>query len=160
MSICEELDGIPLAIELAAARVRSLTPTEVLERLGDGLRLLRSSGRGRLARHRTLHAAVDWSYQLLPADERSLFDRLSVFAGGFDFPAVEAICAGPPLDAAEIFDLLASLVDKSMVIADRGAGGTRYRLLETLRQFAAERLADAGGPTTPGAASSPLSRRR
>ena len=145
VSICEDLDGIPLAIELAAARVRSMTPTEVLERLGDGLRLLRSSGRGRLARHRTLHAAVDWSYQLLPADERSLFDRLSVFVGGFDLPAVETICAGPPLDAAEILDLLAGLVDKSMVIADRGAGGTRYRLLETLRQFAAARLADAGG---------------
>jgi predicted ATPase len=127
--ICEDLDGIPLAIELAAARVRSMTPTEVLERLGDGLRLLRPSGRGRLARHRTLHAVVDWSYQLLPDDERSLFDRLSVFAGGFDLPAVETICAGPPLHAAEILDLLAGLVDKSMVIADRGRRGCWRRQL-------------------------------
>ena len=141
VSICEELDGIPLAIELAAARVRSLTPTEVRDRLGDQLRLLRSSRRGGAERHRALRAVVDWSYQLLADDERRLFDRLSVFVGGFDLPAVEAICAGPPLDAADVFDVLTSLVDKSMVIADRGADGTRFRLLETLRQFAAERLA-------------------
>jgi predicted ATPase/class 3 adenylate cyclase len=142
-SICEELDGLPLAIELAAARVRSLTPTEVLERLGDRLRLLRSSGRAASERHRTLRATVDWSYQLLADGERQLFNRLSVFAGSFGVPAAEAICGGPPLEHVEVFDVLASLVDKSMVVADRGADGTRYRLLETLRQFAAERLADA-----------------
>ena len=85
-------------------------------------------------------AAVDWSYQLLTAEERCLFDRVSVFAGGFDLAAVEAICDGPSLEAADVFDVLASLVDKSMVVADRGVNGTRYRLLETLRQFAAERL--------------------
>ena len=141
VSICEELDGIPLAIELAAARVRSLTPTEVRGRLGDHLRLLGSSARRGSERHRTLRAAVDWSYLLLTGDERLLFDRLSVFAGGFDLAAVEAICAAPPLDTTDAFDVLASLVDKSMVVADRGADGTRYRLLETLRQFAAERLA-------------------
>jgi predicted ATPase len=143
-SICEELDGIPLAIELAAARVRSLTPTEVLERLGDRLRLLRSHARGGSERHRTLRAAVDWSYQLLADDERLLFDRLSVFAGSFDLAAVEAICGGPPLDGADVVDVLAGLVDKSMVVSDREAGGTRYRLLETLRQFAAARVAEAG----------------
>jgi predicted ATPase/class 3 adenylate cyclase len=142
-SICDELDGIPLAIELAAARVRSLTPTEVRERLGDRLRLLRSSARGASERHRTLRATVDWSYQLLAADERLLFDRLSVFAGSCDLATVEAICGGPPLDGAEILDVLASLVDKSMVVADRGADGTRYHLLETLRQFGAERVAEA-----------------
>jgi predicted ATPase len=144
VAICEELDGLPLAIELAAARLRSLTPTEVLHRLGDRLRLLRSSGRGGSERHRTLQATVDWSYQLLTGDERCLFDRLSVFAGGFDLAAVAAICAAPPLEEADAFELVASLVDKSMVIVDRGADGTRYRLLETLRQFATERSADAG----------------
>jgi predicted ATPase/class 3 adenylate cyclase len=144
VAICEQVDGLPLAIELAAARLRSLTPTEVLDRLGDRLRLLRSSSRRGLERHRTLEATVDWSYQLLTADERCLFDRLSVFAGGFDLAAVEAICVAPPLERADVFELLASLVDKSMVVADRGVDGTRYRLLETLRQFAAERVAAAG----------------
>jgi predicted ATPase/class 3 adenylate cyclase len=143
VAICEALDGMPLAIELAAARVRSLTPTEVLHRLGDHLGLLRSSGRRGSTRHRTLRATVDWSYQLLTGDERLLFDRLSVFAGSFDLTAVERVCAGPPLDAAEVFELLVGLVDKSMVVADRGSDGTRFRLLETLRQFAAERLAES-----------------
>jgi predicted ATPase/class 3 adenylate cyclase len=147
VAICEQLDGMPLAIELAAARVRSLTPTEILERLGDRLGLLRSTAQRGAERHRTLRATVDWSYQLLTSDERRLFDRLSVFAGGFDLRAVERVCTAPPLDATEMFDALASLVDKSMVVADRSVDGTRYRLLETLRQFAAERLAadDADG---------------
>jgi predicted ATPase len=109
-AICEELDGIPLAIELAAARVRSLTPTEVLQRLGDRLRLLRSTVHTGSERHRTLRATVDWSYQLLTGDERVLFDRLSVFAGSFDISAVEAVCAGLPLDEVDVFDLVASLV--------------------------------------------------
>jgi predicted ATPase/class 3 adenylate cyclase len=144
VAICEQLDGMPLAIELAAARVRSLTPAEVRQRLDDRLGLLRSTARRGAERHRTLRATVDWSYQLLTSEERRLFDRLSVFAGGFDLDAVEWICAQPPLDATEMFDVLASLVDKSMVVADRGVSGTRYRLLETLRQFAAERLGAAG----------------
>jgi predicted ATPase/class 3 adenylate cyclase len=143
-AICEQLDGLPLAIELAAARLRSMTLTEVRHRLGDRLRLLGSSSRRGLDRHRTLQATVDWSYQLLTGDERMLFDRLCVFAGGFDLPAAESICATQPLDAADVFGLLASLVDKSMLIADRNADETRYRLLETLRQFATERLAEAG----------------
>jgi predicted ATPase/class 3 adenylate cyclase len=142
VAICEQLDGIPLAIELAAARLRSMTLTEVLQRLGDRLRLLRSSSRRGLERHRTLQATVDWSYRLLTGSEQLLFDRLSVFAGGFDLAAVEAVCAGPPLARADVFDLLASLVDKSMVVADRADDATRYRLLETLRQFAAERVGD------------------
>jgi predicted ATPase len=144
VAICEQLDGIPLAIELAAARVRSLTPTEIVERLGDHLALLRSTAQRGAERHRTLRATVDWSYQLLTSEERRLFERLSVFAGDFDLRAVEGVCAEPPLDAAEMFDVLASLVDKSMVVADRGVERTRYRLLETLRQFAAERLAATG----------------
>jgi predicted ATPase/class 3 adenylate cyclase len=143
VGICEQLDGIPLAIELAAARVRSLTPGELQQRLGDRLRLLRAR-RGDSGRHTTLRATVAWSYQLLSVDERLLFDRISVFAGGFDVAAVEAICGRSPLDTSDVFDLVASLVDKSMVIADRGDDGTRYRVLETLRQFAAERL-DEGG---------------
>jgi predicted ATPase/class 3 adenylate cyclase len=143
-TICEQLDAIPLAIELAAARLRSMTLTELRHRLGDRLRLLRSSSRHGLERHRTLQTTVDWSYQLLTGAEQVLFDRLSVFAGGFDLPAAESICNAQPLDEADVFDLLASLVDKSMIIADRGADETRYRLLETLRQFAAERLAETG----------------
>jgi predicted ATPase/class 3 adenylate cyclase len=144
VATCEQLDGIPLAIELAAARVRFLTPTEIVERLGDHLALLRSTAQRGAERHRTLRATVDWSYQLLTSEEQRLFERLSVFAGEFDLRAVERVCAEPPLRATEMFDVLASLVDKSMVVADRGDAGTRYRLLETLRQFAAERLAEAG----------------
>ena len=142
--ICRRLDGIPLAIELAAARIRSLTPTELLARLDDRFRLLRGGGRGGLERHRTLRATVAWSYQLLSSDEQLLFDRLSVFAGTFDLAAAEAICAGDGLDDTDIVDLLGDLVDKSMVIAVRSQRGTRYRLLETLRQFGEERLDERG----------------
>ena len=142
--ICRRLDGIPLAIELAAARIRSLTPTELLARLDDRFRLLRGGGRGGLERHRTLRATVAWSYQLLSSDEQLLFDRLSVFAGTFDLAAAEAICAGDGLDDTDIVDLLGELVDKSMVIAVRSQRGTRYRLLETLRQYGEERLDERG----------------
>ena len=141
-SICARLDGIPLAIELAAARIRSLAPEELLERLDDRFRLLRGSGRGGLERHQTLRAAVVWSYQLLSETERALFDRLSVFAGGFDLAAAEKTCSGGPVDEYAVVDLLRSLVDKSMVVADRTERGTRYRFLETLRQYGEERLND------------------
>ncbi len=140
--ICRRLDGIPLAIELAAARIRSLGPAELLERLDDRFRLLRSGGRGGLERHQTLRATVAWSYQLLAADAQLLFDRLSVFAGSFDLGAAEAVCAGDDLDSYDIVDLLGDLVDKSMVVASRSDRGTRYRLLETLRQYGEERLDD------------------
>jgi predicted ATPase/class 3 adenylate cyclase len=143
-AICERLDGIPLAIELAAARTRSLSPTELLARLDDRFRLLRGGGRGGLERHQTLRAAVSWSYQLLTEPHRLLFDRLSVFAGGFDLTAAESVCADTDLDELDVIDLLGELVDKSMVIADRGNGATRYRLLETLRQYGEERLEDRG----------------
>ncbi|MDC3402529.1 hypothetical protein OAX95_01185, partial [bacterium] len=143
-SICQRVDGIPLAIELAAARIRSLSPVELLERLDDRFRLLRGGGRGGLERHQTLRAAVTWSYQLLPEADQLLFDRLSVFAGGFDLRAAEAVCAGDDIDEYDVIDLIGELVDKSMVVADRGESGTRYRLLETLRQYGEERLDDRG----------------
>jgi predicted ATPase/class 3 adenylate cyclase len=143
-AICERLDGIPLAIELAAARTRSLSTAELLARLDDRFRLLRGGGRGGLERHQTLRAAVSWSYQLLAEQHRLLFDRLSVFAGGFDLAAAESVCSDDALDEIDVVDLLGELVDKSMVIADRRGEVTRYRLLETLRQYGEERLEDRG----------------
>jgi len=143
-AICARVDGIPLAIELAAARIRSLSPVELLERLDDRFRLLRGGGRGGMERHQTLRAAVTWSYQLLPEADQLLFDRLSVFAGGFDLRAAEVVCAGDGIDEYDVVDLIGELVDKSMVLADRGESGTRYRLLETLRQYGEECLDDRG----------------
>ncbi len=140
VQICERLDGIPLAIELAAARMRSLSAEEVLERLQDRFRLLRGSGRSTLDRHQTLRATVSWSYQLLTDDERLFFDRTSVFAGGFDLRAAETVCGFDPIDRADVIDLVSSLVDKSMIVAQRGAAGMRYRLLETLRQYAEDQM--------------------
>lgn len=145
-AICDRVDGIPLAIELAAARATSLTPTEILDRLDDRFRLLRSSGRSGPERHQTLRATVTWSYQLLSGLERSFFDRLSVFPGEFDLEAAEAIAAGGDVDRGDVIDLLGELVDKSMIIADRTNRETRFRLLETLRQYGEERL-DARGST-------------
>ena len=138
--ICVRLDGIPLAIELAAARARSLRPAELLSRLDDRFRLLRGSGRGGLERHQTLRATVAWSFQLLTEEERIFFARLSVFAGSFDLAAAEAVCADELIDALDVVDLLGSLVDKSMVIADHSSGTTRFRLLDTLRQYGEERI--------------------
>jgi predicted ATPase/class 3 adenylate cyclase len=147
MQVCQRLDGIPLAIELAAARIRSLSPEELLVRLQDRFRLLRGSGRGTLERHQTLRSTVSWSYQLLTDAERVLFDRLSVFAGGFDMLAAEVVCGTDPLDDSAVLDLLGSLVDKSMVLALHTSGGTRFRLQETLRQFGEEQL-EVRGETT------------
>ena len=142
--ICERLDGIPLAIELAAARVRSMTPADLAGRLDDRFRLLRGGRRSGLERHQTLRATVQWSYQLLTDEERLLFDRLAVFAGGFDVAGAEAVCADDRVDPLDVGDLLAALVDKSMVVADRHGTHARYRLLETLRQYGEERLAEGG----------------
>jgi predicted ATPase len=144
VQICRRLDGIPLAIELAAARVRTFAPADLLDRLQDRFQLLRGSGRGALDRRQTLESMVTWSYQLLSTSEQVLFDRLSVFAGSFTMRAAEAVCASPPLGDREVAGLLTSLVDKSMVVADRGPTGSRYRLLETLRQFGENRLAADG----------------
>jgi predicted ATPase/class 3 adenylate cyclase len=133
--ICRTLGGVPLAIELAAARAKALGPREIFERLSDRFQLL-TGGRGR---HQTLRSVIDWSYELLPANERILFRRLSVFAGGFDLAAAEAVLGnGDPLDALE------HLVDKSLVsVEPAGDESVRYRVLETLRQYGAERLAEA-----------------
>ena len=134
IEICRTLEGLPLAIELAAARAKTLTPQDIRARLSNRFRLL-TGGRGR---HQTLRSTIDWSYDLLPENERVLFRRLSVFAGGFDLQAVEAIC-GDSLDAIE------RLVDKSLVIVEQLSDERlHYRLLETLRHYAAERLAEAG----------------
>ncbi|GAA4081806.1 BTAD domain-containing putative transcriptional regulator [Actinomadura miaoliensis] len=147
VAICRALDGIPLAIELAAARMRALTPAQVADRLGDRFRLLTAGSRAALPRHRTLRAVVDWSWDLLDDDERAVLRRLSVFAGGAVPEAAVRVCASPggtdgPA-AADVLDVIASLVEKSLVMAD-GAAQVRYRLLETVRVYAAERLAEAG----------------
>lgn len=142
-AICDRVDDIPLAIELAAARITSLTPREILDNLEDRFRLLRSSGRSGLERHQTIRATITWSYQLLSAVERSFFDRLSVFPGRFDLAAAEAVGCGDG-DPGEVLDLLRDLVAKSMVAAERTDRGTRYRLLDTLRQYGEERLDDTG----------------
>jgi predicted ATPase/class 3 adenylate cyclase len=143
-AICKRLDGIPLAIELAAARARSLGIEELLARLDDRFRLLRGSGRGSVERHQTLRAAVGWSYQLLAEAEQALFDRLSVFAGSFGLGAAEAVCAGRLVDAPDVVDLLGALVDKSLVTVDRSTTSLRYILMETLRQFGEEGLEHRG----------------
>lgn len=142
--ICRRLDGLPLAIELAAARLRLLTPRQIADRLDDRFRLLTSGARTVLPRQQTLRAVVDWSWDLLDEPERIVLRRLSVFAGGCDLAAAEAVCADPSYDAA---DVLGSLVDKSLVVAAPGPDGSamRYRLLETVGEYAAERLAEAGG---------------
>ncbi|MES4889967.1 BTAD domain-containing putative transcriptional regulator [Streptomyces sp. NPDC096012] len=138
--ICRRLDGLPLAIELAAARLRMLTPRQIADRLDDRFRLLTSGSRTLLPRQQTLRAVVDWSWDLLDADERDVLSRLSVFAGGCDLAAAEAVCGPVALDA------LGSLVDKSLVVAaPSGDGAMRYRLLETVAEYAAERLDETGG---------------
>ena len=142
--ICRLLDGMPLAIELAAARARVLSPEQIEERLSDRFRLLTGGSRMALPRQQTLEAAVDWSYQLLTDDERLIFDRLSVFQGGFNLEAAEAVC-GEGRDIFAVLDLLTGLVDRSMVTAVTDDGGAaRYGMLETLRQFAVRKLADRG----------------
>lgn len=139
--LCYRLDGIPLAIELAAARVRVLSVEEIAGRLDDRFRLLTSGSKTVLPRQQTLHALIDWSYNLLDLGERTLLTRLSVFLGGCTLEAAEAVCSGETLEAFEILDLLTALADKSLVFVDRDADGhSRYRLLENVRTFAAERL--------------------
>jgi predicted ATPase/class 3 adenylate cyclase len=139
--ICRRLDGIPLAIELAASRMASMSPQEVRDRLHDRFRLLSGVRRG-LERHQTLRNAVQWSYDLLSPEEQGLLDRCSVFAGGFDLAA--AVAMGGGADELEVLDVLASLVRKSLIVAERVATGTRYSMLETIRQFAEERLSASG----------------
>ena len=139
--ICRRVDGLPLAIELAAARVRVLSPEQIAKRLEEGFRVLGAAHRKSLPRHRTLHEAIDWSYRLLDERERVLLDRLSVFAGEWSLEAAESVGAGTPLESRDILDLLAALVDKSLVVMREAQGTARYRLLETIREYAAEQLA-------------------
>jgi len=138
--LCRRLDGIPLAIELAAARVRSLSPAELAERLDTRFRLLAGGPRTAVERHQTLRRAIDWSYDLLAEEERQIFRRLAVFAGGFLIGAAEQVINDEGLDAADVLDPLARLVDKSLLVAEDQDGVTRYQLLETIRQYAQDRL--------------------
>lgn len=144
-SVCHHLDGIPLAIELAAARVRSLTVEEINERLDNRFRLLTGGSRTALPRQQTLRAAIDWSYDLLNVQERWFLSQLSVFAGGWTLAAVEGICSDDTIADFETLDFLTSLVDKSLVMVERSEERTRYRLLESVRQYAANRLEESGG---------------
>jgi predicted ATPase/DNA-binding CsgD family transcriptional regulator len=145
--ICHDLDGIPLAIELAAARVRVLGVERIASGLGDRFRLLTGGARSAMPRQQTLRASVDWSHELLSDDERVLFRRMAVFAGGWTLDAVEEVCACDPLERLAILDLLSSLVEKSLVIVEEQGSSVRYRLLETVRQYALDRLVQAGEVT-------------
>lgn len=140
IEICERLDGIPLAIELAAARVRALSPQQIAERLDDRFRLLTGGSRTVMPRHQTLRAAIDWSFDLLPDTERSVLWRLSVFSGAFALEAAEAVCVGPGVGPEEVIDHVTRLVEKSLVNRQE----QRYRLLETVRGYARERSLEAG----------------
>jgi predicted ATPase len=142
--LCNGLDGIPLAIELAAARVKILTVEQVADRLEDRFRLLTGGGRTALHRHQTLRAAMDWSYGLLSENERIALRRLSVFAGGWTLEAAEAVSAGGGVEASEVLDLLTQLVDKSLVGVSMRGGEARYGLLETVRQYGRDKLRESG----------------
>jgi predicted ATPase/Tfp pilus assembly protein PilF len=142
--ICHRLDGIPLAIELAAARVKLLSPEQIRTRLEDRFRLLTGGSRAVLPRHQTLQAALDWSYELLTAGEQALLRRLSVFVGGFSLEAAEAVCGGDEIDAYEVLDRLGQLVDKSLVQVDEPGSEGRYRMAETVRQYGLVKLRAAG----------------
>lgn len=141
--ICRRLDGMPLAIELAAARVRALSPAEILAGLQDRFRLLTGGSRTAVRRQQTLQASVDWSYALLTEPERILFRRFGVFMGGFDLDACREVVCDEDLAPHQVLDVLALLIDKSLVIAETVGGATRYRLLETIRQYAQERLSES-----------------
>ncbi|WP_020578025.1 AfsR/SARP family transcriptional regulator [Actinopolymorpha alba] len=147
VEICRRLDGMPLAIELAAARVRSLSVGQIADRLDDRFRLLTAGSRTALPRHQTLRAVIEWSWDLLTEPERILARRISVFPGGATLAAAERVCAGDGLPAADVLDVLSALVDKSLldaVMPGDGGGEVRYRMLETVRAYGAECLAEAG----------------
>jgi predicted ATPase len=146
--ICFRLDGLPLALELAAARLGALGTATLAERLDDSFRLLRSGSRVGPTRQQTLAATLQWSHDLLDDDEKLLLRRLAVFAGGFDLAAAEAVCAGDGLEVAAVVDVLAGLVEKSLVSAEHLGRGRRYRLLETVRLYALEQLEAAGERAT------------
>lgn len=143
-SVCFRLDGIPLAIELAAARVRSLSVEDINSKLDQRFRLLTGGSRTALPRQQTLRSLIDWSYDLLSPAEKVLLCRLAVFAGGWTLEAAEAVCSGDLVDDWEVLDLLTSLCDKSLAVAEPSGTSTRYRLLETVRQYSRDRLFDSG----------------
>ncbi|MGE5376018.1 MAG: adenylate/guanylate cyclase domain-containing protein, partial [Bacteroidota bacterium] len=146
--ICQRLDGIPLAIELAAAKVRVLSVEQIARRLDDRFRLLTGGSRTALERHQTLRAAIDWGYNLLPPMEQALFRRLSVFAGGWTLEAAESVCSDAFIHLDDVLDLLEHLINKSIAIAEETRHETRYHLLETMRQYANEKLVESGESET------------
>jgi predicted ATPase len=150
VQICRRLSGMPLAIELAAARVKMMTVDEIASRLDDRFSLLTSGNRSALPRQQTLRATIDWSHDLLSEPEKILFRRLAVFAGGFTLDAAESICGQDELKPSDVLDLLGRLVDKSLVVVDAGAAGgqTRYHFLETIREYALEKMKSAGEETS------------
>jgi non-specific serine/threonine protein kinase len=148
--ICRRLDGVPLALELAAARTKLLSVGQISERLNDRFRLLAGGGRTVVARQRTLEATVAWSYELLSEGERRLLVRLSVFSGGWTLEAAEQVCGGRGIEGIDVLDLLSRLVDKSLVVVDDAGADPRYRLLETIRQYARDRLVQSGDMTALG----------
>ena len=141
--VCRALDGMPLAIELAAARLRTMSIDQLADRLDDRFRLLTSGSRTALPRHRTLRAVVDWSWELLSDGERTVLRRLSVFSGGASMEAAERVCAGEAVEQDQVLELLTSLVEKSLLVSV-GDGAPRYRMLTTIKEYAADRLAEAG----------------
>jgi len=142
--ICRRLDGIPLALELAAARIRVMPPEQIAARLDDRFRLLTGGNRTALPRQQTLRALIDWSWDLLVEPERAALRRLSVFVGGWTLEAAEAVCASDDLEAGAVLDMLTRLVDKSLVLAEDQDADERYRMLETMRQYAREKLLESG----------------
>src|SRR5919202_492349 len=143
--VCRRVDGMPLAIELAAARARVLSVEQIASRLEDSFRLLATDSRTALPRQRTLRATIGWSHELLSQEEQALFRRLSVFAGGFALEAAEGVCAGVGIERDGVLDLLTHLVDKSLLlVAQQGGEEARYRVLETVRQYGAEKLKESG----------------
>ena len=145
--ICRQLEGLPLAIELAAAQTQVLSAEQIDARLGDRLGLLTRGGRARPARQQTLRASIEWSYELCTGAERLVWARLSVFAGGFELDAAEGICADHRLAAGRVLDLVTDLADKSILIAEHREGVARYRLPEPLREFGQGRLQESGEDT-------------
>ena len=145
LQICHRLDGIPLAIELAASRVNVFSPELIVSKLDDRFRLLTGGSRTALERHKTLQATIDWSYDLLSEKEKKIFHQLSVFVSGFDLEALEHICRPESAENEDFMDLLTSLIEKSLVITEMLENGTyRYQLLETIRYYAKEKLLNSG----------------
>jgi non-specific serine/threonine protein kinase len=142
--ICRRLDGIPLALELAAARIRVLSPRQLAQKLDERFRVLTGGDRSALARHQTMSALLDWSYEILSEAERALFRKLAIFTGTFTLETASAVCFGESADEIAALEILSSLVDKSLVQADQSAGVMRYRLLESTRQYAREKLERSG----------------